>query len=177
MGRQYFQAGPVVDPPIANLGPYTSTGAELLWPSAYTPILLGEPRAGVIYCIRAGGIMSTGASGTMIIGPQYTTGTVTLGVSQTVTMPINMSAVAWYMTFDYVFRVITLGAASTMIGTGVFITAPFVSAPAAGISCVIPFGGTSASVDMTSASSISMWKTLSVAGSMTTQFVYQFTRN
>jgi hypothetical protein len=180
MGRQLFQEGPYLDPPVANLGPFTSTGAEALWIAAsYTPIFSNDPKAGKIYCVRAGGILSTGASGTLILLPQYgALGGTTLGTSQTVTMPINMANVAWYLQFDLIFRTIgAAGANSTCIGTGFLATAPFASAPAAGLSCVIPFGGTSATVDATINSGITISKTLSVAGSFTTQFAYIFSRN
>jgi hypothetical protein len=101
-----------------------------------------------------------------------------MGTSQTVTMPINMSNVAWTLEFDCVFRTIgAAGANSTCIGTGKLTTAPFTSAPAAGLSCVIPFGGTSATVDATINSGITISKTLSVAGSVTTQYAYGFWRN
>lgn len=181
MGRQYFQDGPYIDPSVGNAaGPLTSTSAEALWIGAtWTPIFANDPKAGKIYCVRASGIMSTGASGTLIINPQYgVLGGTTIGVSQTVTTPINMSAVAWYLVFDLAFRTIgAAGANSTCIGTGFFATAPYASAPAAGLSCVIPFGGTSATVDATINSGITISKTLSVAGSMTTQWAVIFSRN
>jgi len=180
MARQYFQEGPYIDTLVASGTPLTSTSAEALWIGAtFTPIYANDPKAGKVFCVRAGGIMSTGASGTMIIIPQYgVLGGTTMGTSQTVTMPINMTAVAWYLQFDFVYRIIgAAGANSTAIGTGFFVTAPFTSAPAAGISCVIPFGGTSAAVDATINSGITISKTLSVAGSMTVQFAYIFSRN
>ena len=105
-------------------------------------------------------------------------GGTTLGASQTVTMPINMTNVAWRLEMDIVFRTIgAAGANSTCIGTGYLITAPSTSAPAAGLSCVIPFGGTSAAVDATINSGITISKTLSVAGAVTTQYAYIFSRN
>ncbi len=118
--------------------------------------------------------MSTGASGTLILIPQYgALGGTTMGTSQTVTVPINMTNVAWYLRFICVFRTIgAAGANSTCIGTGTFTTAPFTSAPAAGVSCVIPFGGTSATVDATINSAITISKTLSVAGSMQMQYAF-----
>lgn len=180
MGRQVFQDGPYIDPPVASGSALVSTSAEALWIGATsTPIFANDPKAGKIYSIRAGGILSTGASGTLILIPQYgALGGTTLGTSQTVTVPINMTNVPWYLYLDIVFRTIgAAGANSTCIGTGFFATAPFTSAPAAGISCVIPFGGTSASVDATINSGITISKTLSVAGSVTTQFAYIFSRN
>lgn len=180
MGRQLFQDGPYVDPQVANGTALVSTSAEALWIGAtFTPIFANDPKAGKIYTVKAGGILSTGASGTLILIPQYgVLGGTTLGTSQTVTVPINMSNVAWRLEFDLVFRTIgAAGANSTCIGTGTFTTAPFTSAPAAGISCVIPFGGTSASVDATVNSGLTFSKTLSVAGSVTVQYAYIFSRN
>jgi len=187
MGRQYFQDGPYIDPPLATNPGVTgaagsalvSTSAEALWIGAqFTPIFANDPKAGKIYCVRAGGILSTGASGTLILIPQYgALGGTTLGTSQTVTMPINMTNVPWRLEFDLIFRTIGSGANSTCIGTGFFVTAPFTSAPAAGLSCVIPFGGTSATVDATVNSGITISKTLSVAGSFSTQYAYIFSCN
>jgi len=181
MGRQLFQDGPYIDPQVANGTALVATGAEALWIGAtYTPIFANDPKAGKIYTIKAGGIMSTGASGTLILVPQYgALGGTTLGTSQTVTVPINMTAVPWKLEFDLVFRVIDpAGAgASTCIGTGTFTTAGFTSAPAAGVSCSFPFGGTSAAVNATANSGITISKTLSVAGSITVQYAYIFSRN
>lgn len=178
--RQYFQDGPFLDPPVASGGALVSTSAEALWlASQFTPIFANDPKAGKIYCVRAFGILSTAGSGTLILNPQYgAIGGTTIGVSQTVTVPINMTAVAWTLKFDLIFRTIgAAGANSTCIGGGEFITAPFTSAPAAGLSCVIPFGGTLATVDATINAGITISKTLSVAGSFTTQGAFIFSRN
>lgn len=180
MARQYFTDGPYIDPQVATPSALVSTSAEALWVGAtYTPIFANDPKAGKIYRLSAGGILSTAGSGTMILVPQYgVLGGTTLGTSQTVTMPINMTAVAWSLEFTLVFRTIgAAGANSTCIGTGYFITAPFTSAPAAGLSCVIPFGGTSASVDATINSAITISKTLSVAGSVSVQYAYMRSLN
>lgn len=175
MARQYFQDGPYVDTMVATPTALTSTSAEALWIAAsFTPIFANDPKAGKIYKLYAGGILSTAGSGTMILLPQYgVLGGTTMGTSQTVTMPINMTNVAWSLEFTVVFRTIgAAGANSTCIGTGFFCTAPFTSAPAAGLSCVIPFGGTSATVDATINSGITISKTLSVAGSMSVQYAF-----
>lgn len=174
MARQLFSDGPYVDPPVTSPTALTSTSAEALWIGAtFTPIFANDPKAGKIYVVEAGGIMSTGASGTLILIPQYgVLGGTTLGTSQTVTVPINMSNVAWYLRFVLVFRVIAAGTNSTCIGTGFFCSAPFTSAPAAGLSFVVPFGGTSATVDSTVNSGITISKTLNVAGSMTMQYAF-----
>jgi hypothetical protein len=182
MGRQLFADGPYLDPPVAsnplNTGAVGSaliaTTAEALWIGAqFTPIFANDPKAGKIYTVKAGGIMSTAASGTLILIPQYgALGGTTLGTSQTVTVPINMTNVPWYLEFTLVFRTIGTGANSTCIGTGFFASAPFTSAPAAGISFVVPFGGTSATVDATINSGITISKALSVAGAFTTQYMF-----
>jgi hypothetical protein len=175
MARQLFSDGPYIDTLVSSGSPLTSTSAEALWIGAtFTPIFANDPKAGKIYIVEAGGILSTGASGTLILVPQYgVLGGTTLGTSQTVTTPINMTNVAWWLRFVLAFRTIgAAGANSTCIGTGIFASAPFTSAPAAGISFVIPFGGTSASVDATINSGITISKTLSVAGSMTVQYAF-----
>lgn len=180
MARQLFSDGPILDPQVANGTALVATTAEALWlASQFTPIFANDPKAGKIYCVRAGGILSTGASGTLILIPQYgAIGGTTLGTSQTVTVPINMSNVTWRLEFDLVFRTVgAAGANSTCIGTGLFVTAGFTSAPGAGVSCAFPFGGTSATVDATINAGITISKTLSVAGSFTTQYAYLFSRN
>jgi hypothetical protein len=187
MARQLFTDGPYIDPPVASNPGVTgaagsalvATTAEALWIGAqFTPIFANDPKAGKIYTVKAGGILSTGASGTLILVPQYgVLGGTTLGTSQTVTMPINMTNVPWWLEFNLIFRTIGSGVNSTCIGTGIFATAPFTSAPAVGISCVIPFGGTSATVDATINSGITISKTLSVAGSFTLQYAYIYGSN
>lgn len=178
MGRQLFQDGPYIDTYVGDGTPLTSTSAEALWlGTQYTPIYANDAKAGKVYCVRAGGIMSTGASGTLIIEPKFgAIGGVTLGASQTVTVPINMSGVAWYLSFDMAIRTIVTSS-STAIGTGFFVSAPKVSAPTVGLSFVVPFGGTSATIDITANSGITISKTLNIAGSMTVQFAYIFSRN
>jgi hypothetical protein len=170
MARQYLQDGPYIDPPVASGSALVATTIEDLWSGAqFTPIFANDPKAGKIYVVEAGGIMSTGASGTLIITPQY--GAVALGASVTQTVPINLTAVPWYLRFILVFRTIgAAGANSTCIGTGIFQSAG--TAATAGTGLDITFGGTSASVDATVNSNITIRKTLSVAGSMTTQYAF-----
>lgn len=175
MGNPKFAGGATLDPPVASGSALVSTSAEALWlATQYTPIFANDPKAGKIYVVKAGGILSTGASGTLILIPQYgAIGGTTLGTSQTVTVPINMTAVPWWLEFTLVFRTIgAAGANSTCIGTGTFSTAGFTSAPAAGVSCSFPIGGTSATVDCTINSGLTISKTLSVAGSFTTQYAF-----
>jgi hypothetical protein len=178
MARQLFNDGPYLDPQVANGTALVATTAEALWLGAqYTPIFGNDPKAGKIYSIRAGGIISTSTSGTLIIAPQYgVLGGTTLGTSPTQTVPVSITNIPWYLSFDLVFRTIgAAGANSTCIGTGFF--ACNGAAGTAGNAFVLSFGGTSASVDATINSGITFSKTLSVAGSITTMFAYIFSRN
>ncbi len=173
MGRQLFQEGPYVDPPVASLTPLVATTAEALWIGAsFTPIYANDPKAGKIYKVTAGGILSTGASGTLILLPQYgVLGGTTLGTSVTQTVVVSLTAVPWYLEFTLVFRTIgAAGANSTCIGTGFFSCAG--AAATAGSAFQLAFGGTSAAVDATINSGITISKTLSVAGSVTTQYAF-----
>jgi len=177
MARQYLQDGPFMDPPVASGSALVSTSIESLWDgSAYTPVFANDPKAGKIYIVEAGGIMSWGATGTLIITPLYGgTSGVALGASATYTTPGTASNVAWYMRFVLVFRTIgAAGANSTCIGTG-FITTGTDGAADSAVS--IPFGGTSAAVDATLNKDITIRKTLSVAGSFTTQYAFLSSMN
>jgi hypothetical protein len=150
-----------------------STSAEALWIGAtFTPIFANTPKAGKIFIVEAGGIMTTGASGTLILNPQYgALGGTTLGTSVTQTVVPSLTNVAWYLRFVLVFRTIgAAGANSTCMGTGFFQAAGAAATAASSID--LTFGGTSASVDATINSAITISKTLSVAGSMTVQYAF-----
>lgn len=178
MARQLFQDGPYIDSPIANQTALVATTIEtLILGSSFAPIFANDPKAAKIYCLRAGGIISTAASGTLIITPTYGAAVGTaLGVSATQTVPVSLTNVAWTLDFDLCFRTIGIaGANSTCIGTGKFCMQGTVAT--AGSGTVIPFGGTSASVDATINGGICIQKTLSVAGSITLMYAYIFSRN
>ena len=172
MSRQYF-ADINADTPIANLTAVTATTETGLWVvPQYTPINAYEARAGKWWKLTAGGIMSFAATGTLIITPRVgtTTGGITLGPNTTaVTTPGITTANPWRMEFDLICR--TLGAAganSTFIGTGSFITDGLGTA---GTSVAFAFGGTSASADYTVATGLFIGWTLSVAGTVTPQWI------
>lgn len=179
MGRQVFQEGPYVDTHVTSGAALIATTAEALWIGAtFTPIFANDPKAGKIYSLRAGGILSTAAAAsTLILAPQYgVLGGTALGTSLTQTVPASLTAVPWTLEFDLVFRTIgAAGANSTAIGTGSFRSAGTVAT--AGSAFCLTFGGTSAAVDATINSGITISKTLSVAGSFTTQYAYIFARN
>ena len=149
--RQYLQDGPYIDPPVASGTALVSTSAEALWIGAtFTPIFANDPKAGKIYCLRAGGIWTTNTSGTLILNPQYEACSAARRwvLSQMVTVPVSMTAVPWTLEMDIVFRTIgAAGANSTCIGVGKLRRALPPRPPLGPPPVLIPFGGTSASVD------------------------------
>ncbi len=178
MARQYLQDGPYMDPPVASGSALVSTSIESLWDgSAFTPIFANDPKAGKVYVVEAGGIMSWASTGTLTITPLYGgTAGVALGPTVTaVTTPGTATAVPWYLRFNLVFRVIgAAGTNSTCIGTG-FMTTGTDGAADSAVS--VTFGGTSASVDATVNKDVTIRKTLTVAGSFTTQYAYIYSLN
>ena len=171
MGRQIFHDGPFIDPPIANLTTLTATTIEDLWVGAtYTPIFANDPKAGKIYCVRAGGTISL-TGGTAIITPQIV-GT-TLGVSLTVGTVTCLIA-AWYLAFDLVIR--TVGAAGTCIGTGFMVFNGGVVSGTANPNHIV-FGGTSCAIDTTTNTNITIRKTLSTRNSVIPQYAFIYSPN
>lgn len=182
MARQALADGPYIDPPVtAPLSANAATSAVDMWTGAtYTPIFANDPKAGKIYVVEAGGILSTAGSGTLIITPFYGTNAgVALGASAAQTVPINLTAVPWYLRFVVVFRTIgAAGANSTVTCTGVFNMSGTLAT--AGSGTTIPFGSvstTSTSVDATVNKDITIQKTLSVAGSFSTNWAYIYAQN
>lgn len=175
MSRQYFQ-DVIIDPPTANLSAVTATVETGLWNVAqFSPIHAFDAYKGVgkIYKLSAGGIYSTSTSGTLTITPRIgtTTSGITLGASVAQTVPVSLTNEAWRMEFDLVIRTLGApGANSTAIGTGCFWGGG--AAATAASSCVVPFGGTSATADFSVETGIFIGWTLSVAGSCTPQYVY-----
>lgn len=173
MSRQYFQ-DLLADPPIANQAAVTATSETILWNvSNYTPIAANDAKPGKIYKVTAGGIMSFAATGTLILTPRWglTTGGVTMGASVVaLTTPGATTAHPWWLEFVAVVRTIgDPGANSTVMGTGFFCT----GIPSAGsLPATQTFGGTSATVDVSVATGITIGWTLSVAGTVTPQFAF-----
>lgn len=173
MSRQYF-ADINADTPIANLTAVTATSETGLWVvPQYTPINAYEARAGKWWKLTCGGIMSFAATGTLIITPRVGTSTAGISLGPSVvalTTPGATTAHPWVMEFNLVCR--TIGAAgnnSTFIGTGYFVT----GIPSAGsLPATQTFGGTSASADYTVATGLFIGWTLSVAGTVTPQYVH-----
>lgn len=170
MSRQYFQ-DLLVDPPLANQSAIVATTETSLFPAAqYSPINIGDMRVGKVYKLSAGGIYTTGASGTLIITPRFGTSTsgATMGANAAANVPVSLTNVPWYLELNCVVRTVGLaGANSTVIGTGFFVGA---GTGSVGTALSFAIGGTSASVDATIAQGINLGWTLSVAGSCTPQW-------
>ena len=182
MARQYLADGPFIDPPVtAPLSANVATTAVDMWTGAqFTPIFANDPKAGKIYVVEAGGIISTGASGTLTISPFYGgSGGVALGASGAQTVVISLTNVPWYLKMVLVFRTIgAAGANSTLTCTGTWEASGAVAT--AGSSMGITFGSTSTtstSVDATVNKDVTVQKTLSVAGSWSTNWCHIYSRN
>lgn len=182
MARQNLVDGPYMDPPVtAPLSANTATTAVDMWSGPqFTPIFGNDPKAGKIYVVEAGGIISTGASGTLTISPFYGgSGGVALGASGAQTTTVSVTNIPWFLKFILVFRTIgAAGANSTVTCTGTFECSGV--AGTAGSSNGITFGSTattSTSVDATVNKDITIQKTLSVAGSWSTNWAYIYSRN
>lgn len=174
MPRQYF-ASLLAEPPIANLAAVTATSETTLWNTAqYTPIGANDAVPGKIYKVTAGGIMSFASTGTLIITPRWgltVAAGITMGASVVaLTTPGATTAHPWVLEFYAVCRTVGApGANSTVMGTGVFHT----GIPSAGsLPATQTFGGTSATVDVSIATGITIGWTLSVAGTITPQYAF-----
>jgi hypothetical protein len=173
MARQYLQDGGPLEPAI--------TTAEGAWNSLqYTLIPAYDPRPGKVYVVEAGGLITTAATGALTLAPSISTtnaaGT-TLGSSIAQTVPATSLSGPWFM--KLILVVLTTGAPggsnSTIKGTGHFVSGGVAATSNSGLT--VTMGGTSAAFDHSVNQSIFLNKTLSVAGSWTTQFVLMYALN
>ena len=157
--------------PIVNQTALVATGEEVLVPTQYTGIAANEAVPGKAWRVTIGGIMSWASTGTITFTPRVglVIGGVTLGVSVVaLTTPGVTTNHAFTCFFNLVCRTIgAAGANSTFIGTGMYLSSGIGTL---GTLTGQSMGGTSASADASVATGIWMGKTLSVAGSITTQY-------
>jgi hypothetical protein len=182
MARQYLQDAGPVEPAITDpLAANTATTAVGMWNSQqYTPIFAYDARPGKIYVVRAGGLITTAATGALTISPTISTtnasGT-TLGASIAQTVPVSSLSGPWNLEMTLI--VLTTGAPggtnATIKGTGWFLSGGVAATANSGLN--VQFGGTSAVFDHSVNQTIWISKTLSVAGSWTTQFAYIYSPN
>ena len=175
MARQYLQDDGFLEPAISDpLAANTSTSAVGMYNSLqYALIPAYDCRPGKCYVLEAAGLITTGASGTLIIAPSISTtnaaGT-TLGTSITQTTPVSSPSQPWFLKMVAVCRTTGApgGSNATMMAHGWFMSGGVAATANSGMQ--IMFGGTSAAFDHSVNQSLWISKTLSVAGSWTTQF-------
>jgi hypothetical protein len=185
VARQYLQDGglltepAITDPLAANV---TTTIVNIVSNSLrYFVIPAYDPRPGKVYVAEAGGLITTGATGALTISPfisttNGTTGT-NLGASVAQTVPVSSLSGPWWMRF--VLTVLTTGdpggSNATIKGTGVFQSGGVAATANSGLD--LTFGGTSAVFDHSVNQTLNICKTLSVAGSWTTQWCVFYAMN
>lgn len=178
--RQNLQDGPYIDPPVASpLAADTATTATSMWSGAqFTPLFANDAKAGKIYVVEAGGLITTAATGALTIGAGLGTtspGT-TMGSSIAQTVPATSLSGPWYMKFVGVVRTIgAAGANSTLMGEGLFQSGGVAATANSGLD--LTMGGTSCAFDATVNNFFTFQKTLSVAGSFTTHWCYVYSPN
>lgn len=176
MARQYLQDGGPLEPAIADpLAANTATTAVGIYNSLqYALIPANDSRPGKAYALEAAGLITTAATGTLTISPTISTtnaaGT-TLGASIAQTVPASAASGPFFMRMVLVCTATGApgGNNATMRGWGYFLSGGLAGTASTGLQ--LTFGGTNAAYDQSVNQSIWISKTLSVAGSWTTQFV------
>jgi hypothetical protein len=182
MARQYLQDGPFVDVPIADpLSADTATSAVAMWNSLqYTPIFAADAKRGKVYVVEAGGLITTAATGALTISPSISTtnaaGT-TLGASIAQNVPVSSLSGPWHLRMVLVVTATGApgGTNASIKGTGRFVSGGVAATANSGLT--VTFGGTAAAFDQSVNQSIWISKTLSVAGSWTTQYALIYAMN
>lgn len=158
MARQYFNTT-TADSSIvaASITPTTTKTSIFTFQQAnqFFPIGFGQaaPYAGQIFRFSTGGLITTPATGTLIVDPYYGAGTsptvfgVDMGASPAQTVTASLSNIPWRLEGEIAFRTISaVSTTSTAWLTGVFFSQGTLAT--AGGGWVIPFGSTAAvSVD------------------------------
>lgn len=163
MARQYFNSQ-LTDSSIvaASITPTTTktfifTQAQSLqfFPLPFGTNSANGPFAGQIFQFSCGGLITTPATGTLVIDPVHgngatsTTGGTDMGASPAQTVTASLANIPWVMNGTLVYRTISSAAtSSTAWLTGVFYSQGTLAT--AGSGWTIPFGSTAAvSVDTT----------------------------
>lgn len=185
MARQYFNSQ-LADSAITSITITPGTTKTFLLTAAranqWFPLPAGlgvsAPYAGQIFRFAAGGLISTPATGTLIIeathgpGSSSTAGGTGMGPSAAQTVTASLTNIPWRMEGELVYRTI----ASTATGSTAWLTGVFVSQgtlATAGGGWAMPFGSTSAvSVDTSGLAgadlfgALNFYFTFSVTGGM-----------
>lgn len=159
MARQYFNSqladslivSQSITPTTTKTFIFTQAQSAQCFPLGYG---LAAPLAGQVYRFAFGGLITTPATGTLIIDPTHGPGTSTtaggtsMGASPAQTVTASLSTKPYRVEGELVYRVIS-GAATT---TTAWLNGTFTSQgtlATAGLGWAIPFGGVSTSVDTT----------------------------
>jgi len=185
MGRQLFQDGPFIDPPVApgTLPAQITPGSILpLWVGLhFTPIYANDPKAGKIYGVRAAGVCTMSVNTcTLVVTPKFNVGGTSLGASAAQVLPV-MTAQPWTLEAELTFpKVGAPGNNSWAYCSGVLLMQGTIATPGAGT--VITFGGlttvTTIDVSVNSCLEINVTAGGTVgAPTMITHLAYIFSRN
>jgi len=178
VARQYLEDGGVLEAAITDpLAANAATAITNIVSNSLRYFLIPayDARPGKVYVFEAGGLITTAATGALTISPfisttSGTTGT-TLGASIAQTVPVSSVSGPWYLRM--VLVCLTTGdpggTNATIKGTGFFQSGGVAATANSGLD--LTFGGTSAVFDHSVNQTINICKTLSVAGSWTTQWV------
>ena len=181
MARQYFNSN-LADTSIVAASITPTTTKTFIFTNAqanqFFPLPYGQnaPFAGQAFRFSTSGILTTPATGTLIIDPVHgngtstTTGGTDMGASPAQTVTASLSSIPWRMEGEIVYRTISaVATTSTAWLTGVFSSQGTLAT--AGGGWTIPFGSTAAvSVDTTGTGSagtygaLNFYVTFSVTG-------------
>jgi hypothetical protein len=180
MARQGFASIDAMDfPPgsftaIANTLTRTNLWTQTIW----TPIPAADMRAGKVYRLTAGGIISNTATPTTLWTPTFGTSAtpssnLSLGATTTVASPTGLTNAPWYLELIFGFRAIGVAASTaTIVGHGNV----NIGGGAAAASQTLVMGGTVVTTaDNTTAQAVVVdftWGTASVSNTVTCQGVF-----
>lgn len=182
--QTFAGSGAIEAPPASHTAVANTTTRSNLWvPSLWTPINAFDMRAGKVYLLCAGGIVSTTGTPTILFTPTFgQSGTpasnTSLGAGITLTTGSGLSSVPWDLTLRVVVRSLGVAASGTTItGNGHVV----IGGPAATASQVVAIGGTVVTnADHTTAQGLVLdvtWGTASPSNTITCQWTYLAPQN
>jgi len=176
MGRQLFADAYLEFPPADVATVNTHTAATNLWdPALWSSIPAFETRAGKMWELRAGGLMGTTGTPTLIVQPRWgiavAASNITFGASNTFTMP-TLTATSWQMFCHIGCRSIGVTAATaTLTANGQM----NIKGVAAAVDVDLSFGGVTITTGpwnvATGVSFDATWSASSASNTFTTKWV------
>lgn len=184
MTRQTFASMTGADgPPASHTAVANTTTRTNLWvPALWTYIPAMEPKPGMQHVLRAGGIISTTGTPTLVVNPTYgqsatPASNVALGATTTWTLGTLTNA-PWYAEFVLSWRQLGIAASgATCTGNGFIV----VGGAAGAVGQSVPMGGTVVtSADHTTAQGLVLdvtWSAASASNTITAQWTSLQTLN